>query len=285
MLSAAELTLLGRLDLAYRRTQSGLYAGERRSPRSARSPEFSDFRPYVSGDDFRQIDWGAYARLERLVLRLYVAEEEACLNVVLDSSGSMSLGAPAKWPAARRLAAALAFLGLAAMDRVQVGVLGGGHLPALRGRDGVSRVWAFLAGLEASGTAGPEELHRLRWLRPGLTVVISDFLVEEASWGRPLADLASRRQEPVLWQVLAPDEERPPMSGDLRLVDVESERRRELTITPALIGEYQRALAAHRAGLLRAAQVSGGRLLCTSSADDLETSMLAALRAGLVRRG
>lgn len=285
MLSAAELTLLGRLDLAFRRTQSGMYAGERRSPRSARSPEFSDFRPYVSGDDFRQIDWGAYARLERLVLRLYVAEEEACLNLVLDTSGSMSLGAPAKWPAARRLAASLAFLGLAAMDRVQVGVLGGGHLPALRGRDGVSRVWAFLAGLEASGTTGPEELHRLRWLRPGITVVISDFLVEEASWARPLADLASRRQEPVLWQVLAPDEERPPMSGDLRLVDVESERKRELTITPALVGEYQRALAAHRAGLARAAQVSGGRFLSSSSADDLETSMLAALRAGLVKRG
>ena len=91
MLSTAELNLLGRLDLAYGRQQSGLYAGERRSPRAARSPEFSDFRPYVSGDDFRQIDWSAYARFEKLMLRLYVAEEEACLNLVLDSSGSMAL--------------------------------------------------------------------------------------------------------------------------------------------------------------------------------------------------
>src|ERR1051326_2733834 len=115
VLSAAELTLLGRLDLAYRRPQSGLYAGERRSPRTARSAEFSDFRPYVAGDDFRQIDWRAYARLEKLMLRLYVAEEEACLNVVLDASGSMALGTPPKWPLARRLAAALAFVGLAAM--------------------------------------------------------------------------------------------------------------------------------------------------------------------------
>src|SRR5437879_13121851 len=117
MLSTAELNLLGRRDLAYRRAQSGLYAGERRSPRSARSPEFSDFRPYVSGDDFRQIDWRAYARLERLMLRLYVAEEEACLNVVLDTSASMGLGEPPKWQTSRRLAAALAFLALAASDR------------------------------------------------------------------------------------------------------------------------------------------------------------------------
>ena len=285
MLTAAELTLLGRLDLAYRRPQSGLYAGERRSPRSARSPEFADFRPYVSGDDFRQIDWRAYARLEKLMLRLYVAEEEACLNVVVDASASMGLGDPAKWPAARRLAAALAFLGLAAMDRVQVGALGGGRLPPLRGRDGVSRIWAFLGGLEPGGEAGPADLRRTRWTRPGVTVVISDFLIEDASWAPPLTALAARRQEPVLWQVLAPDEERPTISGDLKLVDHESERARELTITPGLIGEYQRALAAHRAALARAAQAAGGRFVVSSSADDLEAAMLAGLRAGVLRRG
>lgn len=284
MLTAAELTLLGRLDLAYRRPQSGLYAGERRSRRSARSPEFSDFRPYVSGDDYRQIDWRAYARLEKLMLRLYVAEEEACLNVVLDVSASMALGEPAKWPAARRLAAALSFLGLAAMDRVQVGEMGAGRLPPLRGRDGVSRVWAFLEGLAPAGAAGPEELWRLRWARPGITVVISDFLVEGTSWAPALAGLAARRQEVVLWQVLAPDEERPPLSGDLKLVDVESERVRELTITPGLASEYQRALAAHRTMLARAAQAAGGRFVHSGSRDDLEATMLAGLRTGVVRR-
>jgi uncharacterized protein (DUF58 family) len=284
VLSTADLTLLGRLDLAYRRPQSGLYSGERRSPRSARSPEFADFRPYVSGDDFRQIDWQAYARLEKLMLRLYVAEEEACLNVLLDTSGSMGLGEPAKWPAARRLAAALGYLGLAAMDRVQVGTLAGGRLPPLRGRDGVSRVWSFLEGLEPAGEASPQDLYRVRWTRPGVTVVISDFLVE-GDWAPPLAGLAARRQEPVLWQVLAPDEEQPSIAGDLRLVDVESERSRELTITPGLLGEYLQALRAHRATLARAAQAAGGRFLHSGSADDLEAMMLGGLRYGVLRRG
>jgi uncharacterized protein (DUF58 family) len=284
VLTSTELNLLGRLDLSYRRPQSGLYAGERRSPRSARSPEFSDFRPYVSGDDLRQIDWAAYARLEKLMLRLYVAEEEACLNVVLDTSASMTLGEPAKWPAARRLVAALGFLGLAAMDRVQVGTLAGARLPPQRGRDGVPRTWAFLRSLEPSGATGPDDLRRLRWLRPGVTMVVSDFLVEDADWTAPLAALAGRRQEPVLWQVLAPDEERPTISGDLKLVDHESGRARELTITPSLVGEYQRALAAHRQGLSRATQATGGRFLSSGSADDLETMMLAGLRAGAVRR-
>jgi uncharacterized protein (DUF58 family) len=171
------------------------------------------------------------------------------------------------------------------MDRVQVGALGGGRVPPLRGRDGVSRVWAFLESLEPAGGAGPDELRRLHWLRPGVTVVVSDFLAEDASWAQPLAALASRRQEPVLWQVLAPDEEHPTIAGDLKLVDHETERTRELTITPGLVGDYLRALAAHRAALTRAVQAAGGRFLCSSSDDDLETMMLAGLRAGVVRRG
>jgi len=298
VLTTGELALLGRLDLVYRRPQSGLYSGERRSPRSARSPEFSDFRPYVHGDDFRQVDWRAYARLERLVLRLYVAEEEACLNLLLDTSASMGLGQPPKWGAARRLVAALAFLGLAAMDRVQVGTLGGARLPPLRGRDGVSRAWAFLERLEPEGRAGPEDLRRQRWTRPGLTVVVSDFLADGASaggveaaeaaagaWAVPLAELASRRQEAVLWQVLAPDEERPVVSGDVRLVDVESGAARELTITPGLVDEYTRALAAHREGLARVTRAVAGRFAHSTSADDLEAMMLSGLRVGLVKRG
>jgi uncharacterized protein (DUF58 family) len=286
MLTTAELGLLNRLDLAYRRPVSGLYAGERRSPRAARSPEFADFRAYVAGDDFRQIDWRAFARLDRLMLRLYVAEEEACLNIVLDASGSMTLGSPPKWPAAVRLAAALGFLGLAAMDRVVAGVLGrrGRNTEPLRGRDGVARLWHFLSDVEPGGVSGPGDVAGLRWLRPGMTLVVSDFLVAE-SWGPPLAALRRRRQEPVLWQLLAPDEERPTLTGDLKLVEEESSDARELTITPMLVSEYLDRLAAHRSSLARAAESAQGRFVHSLSSNDLEATMLAGLTAGVIKRG
>jgi uncharacterized protein (DUF58 family) len=291
MLSAGELRILSRLDLVHRRSRGGLYAGERRSPHAARSAEFADFRPYVTGDDFRQVDWKAYARLERLMLRLYVAEEEACLNVILDQSASMGVGEPPKLPAAARLAAALAFLGLSAMDRVQIGTLSGDRLPSLRGRVGAPRTWEFLARQEPAGDAGPAQLQALRWPRPGLTVVISDFLsattAEEgaAGWARALAGLRHQRQEPVLWQVLTAEEEVPEITGDLTLVDVESERRRELTITPDLVDEYVAALARHRDELARAASAAGGRFLHSRSDDGVEAMMLAGLRAGVITRG
>ncbi len=285
MLSPAELNLLSRLDLAYRRPVSGLYAGERRSPRAARSPEFADFRPYVAGDDFRQIDWRAYARLERLMLRLYVAEEESSLNIVLDASGSMEVGKPPKWPSARRLAAALAFLGLASMDRVAVGVLGDRRLrtPHLRGKDGVSPIWAFLGAIEPRGAARPAMLTELDWLRPGMTVLISDFFTEEP-WMAAVAGLRRRRQEPLLWQMLAPDEENPTLAGDWKLIEAESELARELTITPALVAEYLANLARHRSGVRRAAEGAGGRMLASLSSQALEEQMLTGMTAGVIKR-
>ena len=285
MLSPAELNLLSRLDLAYRRPVSGLYAGERRSPRAARSPEFADFRPYVAGDDFRQIDWRAYARLERLMLRLYVAEEESSLNIVLDASASMTVGSPPKWPAARRLAAALAFLGLSSMDRVAVGVLGNRQLrtPHLRGNTALARIWTFLEDVEPRGVAEPSMLTDLDWPRPGMTVVISDFFTEE-SWASAVAGLRRRRQEPLLWQLLAPDEESPSLAGDWKLVEVESEQVRELTVTPALVGEYLANLASHRAGVRRAAEGAGGRMLASLSSQGLEEQMLTGMTAGVITR-
>jgi uncharacterized protein (DUF58 family) len=171
------------------------------------------------------------------------------------------------------------------MDRVQVGSSRGEHLPTLRGRDGVARIWRFLESLAPDGEAGAEDLSRLRWLRPGMTVVVSDFLVEEGIWRRALAGLRSRRQEPVLWQVLAADEEDPELSGDLKLVDVESGAARELTITPRLLADYKRALAAHRQSLIRTVQGAGGRFVHSGSGQTLEETMAAGLRAGLARRG
>ena len=145
------------------------------------------------------------------------------------------------------------------------------------------RLWAFIHALDPAGAARPDDLSRLRWLRHGLVVVISDFLVEEP-WEPALSSLRGRRMEPVLWQVLAPDEEQPRLSGDLKLVEVEAGGERELTITPALVAEYRRALDQHRQRLGRAAAGGGGRFLHSDSATGLEAAMVDGLHAGVVVR-
>ena len=80
LLEPGLLRRLEALALQVRRSITGQVAGERRSRRYGRSVEFADFRSYTPGDDFRLIDWNAYARLDRFLLRLFVAEEELPLN-------------------------------------------------------------------------------------------------------------------------------------------------------------------------------------------------------------
>ena len=82
------------LALAGRRVPSGRAAGQWRSRASGSSVEFSDYRTYTPGDEYRRIDWNAYARLERLFVRLYRAEEDLALTVILDASASMGWGRP-----------------------------------------------------------------------------------------------------------------------------------------------------------------------------------------------
>lgn len=285
LLSPSDMALLRRLDLAHRQPARGLFPGQRRSKKSSRSPEFADFRPYAPGDDIRQIDWRAYGRLDRLMLRTYVAEEEAGVNVVIDASASMGIGEPPKWPTASRIGAAVAMLALNAMDRAAVGVMGGGNgfTPHLRLGGGTARLLGFLGDIEPSGRAGPDVLMKLRWLKPGLTIVVSDFMVEE-SWEPALVALGRNGQEVVLWQVLAPEEEKPRLSGDLRLVDVESGKLQEMTITSRVLADYMKALADHRQELQRQASAAGGRFMHTRSDEDLQAGMLTAMRSGVVKR-
>src|SRR5437667_10267292 len=115
--------LLRRLEqfqlLAQRRAKSSL-KGERRSKARGQSVEFADYRNYVSGDDFRYLDWNLYGRLDRLFLKLYEEERELPVTVFLDASESMTFGEPRKFDFARQVAAAVGYVALCGFDRVSV---------------------------------------------------------------------------------------------------------------------------------------------------------------------
>ncbi len=241
------LRKLEALSLATRQSLPGSGAGPRRAPRLGASVEFSDFRSYAPGDDYRRIDWNAYARLERLFLRLYRAEENLNVSLLLDTSRSMAWGQPPKIALARQIAGALAYIGLVRDDRVGAGALGNdlaSYLAPAGNRAQVWRIWEFLEALPCQGNTdlgrALSSFQRLR-PRPGLAVVLTDLLTD-SDWRGGLRTLLSLRQEVVLLQVLAPDEMEPDLSGDWQLVDDEDGRPLEVTLTPRAIRMYRDSL-------------------------------------------
>src|SRR5438874_5789835 len=154
-LDASIVQRLDSLALLTRRPMASGRPGRRRSPLAGSSMEFSDYRRYAPGDDFRRIDWRAYARLERLFLRVFEAEENLTITVLVDCSDSMYYGNPPKATLATSLAAALAYVALKCEDTVIVGTLTD-KLAAYRragsGKHAGGSVAQFLSRLPRSGT-------------------------------------------------------------------------------------------------------------------------------------
>ncbi|MBJ7609324.1 MAG: DUF58 domain-containing protein [Candidatus Dormibacteraeota bacterium] len=279
------IALLDRLALSSRRPVLGS-PGVRRARRTGGAVEFADHRAYTPGDDIRRVDWNAYARLDRLILRLYAGEEDTTVTLWIDVSSSMGFGRPSKLHAAAALAGALGYVALAGYDRVAVATFSGDvawPVPPLRGRARVEALWRALLALRASGSTDFAALARAApRSRPGLCIVISDFLSEPGP-ARGLTALRQGGSDVTLIQLLAPDEISPALSGDLRLRDAESGATVEVTVTPALLAEYAAALSAHQAALRGVARRHRGDLLTLRSDTPLREALGACRSHTLLR--
>ncbi|MEQ9095569.1 MAG: DUF58 domain-containing protein [Phycisphaerales bacterium] len=302
-LGPALLEVLGRMRLRSRKIFAGKLPGERRSKKRGQSVEFDDFREYVRGDDLRHLDWNLYARLEKLFLKLFLEEEDLALHVAIDCSRSMEAGRPPKLELARRLATAIAYVGLSNQDRVSVWALGVPgrpdvvRMPPVRGRSGAGRLLEFVyrqAVAEPGGVTPnrPElvpALLRLARARvgKGVLVVLSDFLTDEDM--TPALNAMAFAQgggfDTVLIQVLAPGEIDPAseadagLLGDVMLTDVESGRTAEVTVTPSLIAGYRKRLQAHNDRLAKLASARGIGYMLLPSDTEARDVLTGSLRA------
>jgi uncharacterized protein (DUF58 family) len=228
------------------------FAGQNRADRLARKRgrglEFADHRQYAPGDDFRHIDWKAYQRLNRLLLRLFDEEQDLPIYLFIDTSRSMA--EPAKFDQARRIAAALCYIGLAHLDRVTILTFGAGigdeRLPG-RGRGRIFRVFELLEGLEAGGPTDLREAFKAfasRSRQQGLAVVISDFL-DPGGFENGLKILASMGHDVFAVHITSERDRDPGALGEARFVDLETEELRDIEVTPGLIEAYDQAWHAH----------------------------------------
>src|SRR5438105_1763446 len=83
------LARISRLGLRAQRVVEGTISGLHRSPLHGLSVEFADYREYSPGDDLKRLDWRAYARSQRYVVKCYEEESNLRATILLDASRSM----------------------------------------------------------------------------------------------------------------------------------------------------------------------------------------------------
>lgn len=209
--------------------------------------EFADYRRYAPGDDFRRIDWRAYARLERLFLRVFEAEENIPVTIVIDCSESMYQGTPAKAELAISLAAALAYVALKCEDSVTIGALTDRLVASRRAGSGKHAIWTVGDFLNNLPKAGATDLNRALYdlgrviNGPGLTIILSDFLAP-GGYQTGVRAVRQLRQEVALLQILAPEEIDPQLQGDWRLRDSEGKGQVEVSISANILQAYRARL-------------------------------------------
>jgi uncharacterized protein (DUF58 family) len=191
LFDAAFMRKLEKLSLVSRKLKMGRLKGERRSPRRGQSVEFADYRNYTHGDDLRRVDWNAYARLERLFIKLFLEEEDLTVHILLDASKSMDWGDPEevelisplapldsvqregvpqlplaqsgasklhlnKFAYAKRTAAALGYIALSNLDRLALATFGGAGLQKqsiARGKGHAVSLLRQIAATRAEGSS------------------------------------------------------------------------------------------------------------------------------------
>ena len=241
------LTRLEQLAVVTHRIFTGRMRGERRSKKRGISVEFADYRDYAPGDDLRFVDWNIFGRLNRLFLKLFLEEEDLHLYIAVDSSMSMAWGEPRKIDYSVKLAAALGYIALSSQERVSVGAISNEleeYFPSTRGRHNMWKLFSFLQRLEPDGATDIFESLRqfsLRNRRKGVFVLISDFL-DPAGYEPALRHVIGQGMEVYCIHVLSPEEVRPSLAGDLRLVDIESAATADITVSGPLMRAYQRTV-------------------------------------------
>jgi len=242
------------LALVSKRVFAGRMRAERRTKKSGSGVEFADHRDYQPGDDFRYLDWNVYQRFERLLLRLYEEEEDLAIYLIVDASQSMAFGADfqaggsaagggAKLRYAKKVCAALAYVGLANLDRVSIVSTSDRvvyRMQETRGKARIFKVFRFLRELQPAGETDLGDALKAfvaQNKRRGLAVLISD-LYDPKGFERGINVLRYNKFDPFVVHVVDPKEAHPELTGDVLLYDCETGEEREVTVTAKVLRRF-----------------------------------------------
>jgi uncharacterized protein (DUF58 family) len=287
LIDGALLEKLERLAIRWQKSFPGLVGGHNISHFAGSGQEFLDHRQFHHGDDLRAVNWRAYLRLEKLFLKMFQVEPRIPVRILIDCSNSMitgggTTGAVSKFDYARKLAAALCYVGLVRLDTICLQPFGA-HLEDSflcgGGRHRFIPAVNFLQALKPQGRTNYFQIARefiSNYPQRGLLIVISDFLDDEGC-EKPLQYLSDFGHELILVQVWAAEDREPSWEGQLDLTDAESGEMLEIGFDDTARRNYVEAFDAYAREIQKVGLRNGGRYVGLSTGTTIEEAVFGPL--------
>ncbi|HLG95168.1 MAG TPA: DUF58 domain-containing protein [Bryobacteraceae bacterium] len=282
LIDSTFLEKLERLAIQWQKSFPGLVGGHNISHFSGPGQEFLDHRQFHHGDDLRAVNWRAYLRLEKLFLKMFQVEPRIPVRVLLDCSNSMTTGSVSKFDYARKLAAALCYVGLVRLDTIAIQPFGNGLSDSFLcggGRHRFIPAVNFLQDLKAGGRTNFFEVARqfiTKYPQRGLLIIISDFL-DDRECERPLQYLADFGHELMLLHVWDQEDRDPPWEGQLDLTDAESGATIEIGFDASARRSYMQAFDDFARNIQRIGLRNSGRYVGLSTSTAIEDAIFGSI--------
>ncbi|MBQ9124726.1 MAG: DUF58 domain-containing protein [Acholeplasmatales bacterium] len=215
------------LQLIVKDNIAGMFGGNHQSKTFGSSCEFADYRDYMPGDDISKIDWNAYARFDKLFLKLYLDERQLHTRIYIDASRSMDYGKGQKAIRALQIAATMAYLSICEMDKVSIYYIKDNKvydlITNMVGKETYYTQINKLNDIDFDGEIKISEaiLPSTVGYGDGMSIIISDFLTDY-DFAEAIDYLASKKRNVFCIQLLESEELKPKTRGKIHLFDSEN---------------------------------------------------------------
>lgn len=236
------------LQTVIKNNVAGLFGGNHQSKTFGSSSEFAQHRDYIAGDDVTKIDWNAFARFDKLYLKLFLDERQLHTKIYIDASRSMEFGDAKKAEQAIKIAAALAYISICEMDKVSIYLIKNKEVVEvvenMVGKEAYLSLIGKLNEIEFDGDSYISDaiIPSKVGYGDGLSVIISDYLTDN-NYEDAIDHLASKKRDIFCIQLLSKEELEPQSRGKVHFFDSEDAGKfYRKNITREIARAYKRAL-------------------------------------------
>jgi uncharacterized protein (DUF58 family) len=246
-LNPSVISKINSMELRARLVVEGFMVGLHKSPYHGFSVEFTEHRPYLQGDNLKDVDWKVYGKTERFFIKQYEEETNLRSYILLDTSRSMSYasaGNITKLEYASTLVAALSYLMIKQQDAVGLALYSdkiNSYIPPKATKTYLLQILKQIASLNASSTTNTASSLNLiaeKIKRRGLVIIVSDLFDDINSILKSLKNFSYLKNEVIVFQILDPLESSFSFGADAIFKDLETEE--EITTQPYQIQKAYR---------------------------------------------